>query len=284
MRCTRLEASGDWALTFPARARLKFVALSRGACWILLPGQAPQRLAAGDVFLIGDLAYTVASAPEVVPVDGVALYNDPAHDVVCLGGDETVMLGGGVALREGEAGFLLEGLPKFLRIDGMSPPANAVTRTLNLLEAEVGHGGLGGALVTMRLAEVLLVEAIRAYVADQGDACVGWIGALGDRQIGQALRLMHGDVAHPWTVDSLAARVGMSRSAFSARFKGRVGRSPLDYLRHWRMMVARKLLDEGRTDVASIALKVGYVSQSAFGHAFKRSFGRSPRRAKVRET
>jgi hypothetical protein len=94
VRRTRLEASGHWALAFPPQARLKFVALLRGACWILVPRHPPQPLAAGDVFLIGDIAYAVASDPEVVPADGMALYNEPRRDVVRLGGDDTVMLGG----------------------------------------------------------------------------------------------------------------------------------------------------------------------------------------------
>lgn len=284
LRRTRLEASGSWALAFPARARLKFVALLRGMCWVLLPDQPPHRLAAGDVFLIGDGPYTVASAPDVMPADGLALYSEPGRDVARLGGDETVMLGGGIVFSDAGTDFLLEGLPGFLKIEGSSPSASAVTRTLGLLEAEVGQGRLGEALVTKRLAEVLLVEAIRSYVADQGESCVGWIGALGDRRIGEALRLMHGDVASPWTVASLAAHVGMSRSAFSSRFTARVGRPPLDYLTHWRMMLARKILGEGSADVASVALRVGYLSQSAFGHAFKRTFGRSPGRKQRRGT
>jgi AraC-like DNA-binding protein len=283
VRRTRFEASGNWALTFPAQPRLKFVALLRGACWVLLPDQTPQPVVAGDVFLIGNIPYIVASDPEVAPVDGAALYNEPGREVVHLGGDETVMLGGGIAFNDAGTAFLFDGLPRFLRIDGASPSANAVTRTLDLLEAEVGHARLGGTLVTMRLAEVLLVEAIRAYVADQGNSCVGWIGALGDRQIGDALRLMHAEVGHPWTVASLAARVGMSRSAFSSRFTNLVGQSPLAYLTHWRMMLARKLLGEGNIDVANVALKVGYTSQSAFGHAFKRTFGHSPGRDGSRE-
>ncbi len=138
---------------------------------------------------------------------------------------------------------------------------------------------MGGALITTRLAEVLLVEAIRAYVAEQGESCAGWIGALADRQIGKALRLMHGEVRHPWTVASLAARVGMSRSAFSARFVSRVGRPPLGYLTYWRMMLARELLSRPGADAANIAFEVGYSSQSAFGHAFKRAFGYSPKRS-----
>lgn len=276
-RVTRLEASGDWALRFPAQARLKFVALLRGDCVILLPDRQPRTMSEGDVFLIGDTAYTVASAPGIEPVDGTPLYRESGHDVVRLNGDDTVLLGGGIAFNEISVGFMLDALPVVLRIGWASPSAGAVYRTLELLDAAVADGRPGASLVTMRLADVLLVEAIRAHIADQGDSCIGWIGALADRQIGAALRLMHGEIDRPWTVGSLAAQVGMSRSAFSSRFSSRVGRPPLDYLTRWRMLVARRLLDAEHADVARIASAVGYTSQSAFGHAYKRMFGHSPR-------
>ena len=68
----------------------------------------------------------------------------------------------------------------------------------------------------------------------------------------------------------------MSRSAFTQRFAARVGRPPLDYLINWRMVLARRKLNAGQT-VAAVAAAVGYSSQSAFSHAFKRTFGHTPR-------
>ncbi|ANL25107.1 MULTISPECIES: AraC family transcriptional regulator [Rhizobium] len=274
---TRLEASGDWSLSFPEKERLKLVAVLRGKCWILLPDHPPQHLTEGDVFLIGSAAHVVASDPELTPIDGAALYSESGRDVVRLGGDETVLMGGSITFASAEANFVLDALPRFLLIGGASGAATAVSRTLELLDGEVGRNRIGGSLVTTRLAEVLFVEAIRAYVAEQGDACVGWIGALADRQIGEALRVIHGETKRPWTVATLAARVGMSRSAFSARFARRVGRPPLEYLTYWRMLLARQWLSEPEADIARIASEVGYLSQSAFGHAFKRTFGHTPR-------
>ncbi len=280
VRGTRLEASGDWALSFQGRGRLKFVAIVRGRCWLLLPDTAPEALEGGDVFLLSNTPYTVASDPAMEPVDGMPLYEPPGQDIVRLGdGGETVMVGGGSAFADGEAAFVLEALPAFLRIDRASPGAGAVARTLALLEAEVGDERLGASLVTERLAEILLVEAIRAYVGTGAADRVGWIAALSDRRIGAALRLMHGEVARPWTASTLAAEVGMSRSAFTQRFSTRVGRPPLDYLIHWRMVLARGKLSESCASVASVATEVGYNSQSAFAHAFKRTFGYTPRAA-----
>lgn len=274
---TRLEATGAWGLAFPERQRLKLVAVLRGACWMILPGEPARRLAEGDVFLIGSSTHAVASHPDIEPTDGAALYAEPGCDVVRLGGDDTIMIGGSITFASAEASFVLDALPRFLHIEKTSGSAAAVSRTLDLLDAEAGREHIGGSLVTTRLAEILFVEAIRAYVAEHGEACVGWIGALADRPIGESLRLMHGAVAHPWTVAALAARVGMSRSAFSARFARRVGKPPLDYLTSWRMLLARQLLSERETNLASVAREVGYLSQSAFGHAFKRTFGYSPK-------
>lgn len=280
VRGTRLEASGDWALSFQGRARLKFVAMIRGRCWLLLPERPPEALSEGDVFLLCDTPYTVASDPAVEPADGMPLYEAPGQDLVRLGdGGETVMVGGGSAFADGEAAFVLDALPAFLRIDRASPSAGTVARILVLLEAEAGDGRLGTSLVIERLAEVLLVEAIRAYVGTGSVDRVGWITALADRRIGAALRLMHGDVARPWTASTLAAEVGMSRSAFTQRFSMHVGRPPLEYLTHWRMMLARRKLREDHASIARIASDVGYSSPSAFAHAFKRTFGYSPRSA-----
>ncbi|MEI5682240.1 AraC family transcriptional regulator [Mesorhizobium sp. CCNWLW179-1] len=277
VRGTGLEASGDWALAFDGRARLKFVALTHGQCWLLLPDHPPQALVQGDVFLLSNTRYTVASDPALEPIDGMSLYASPGQDIVRLGdGRETLMMGGGSGFADGSASFVLDALPTFLRIDRTSPSAEAVARTLMSLQAEVNHGAVGGSLIAERLAEILVVEAVRAYVATSPSDSVGWITALADPRIGKALRLMHSDAARRWTAPMLAAEVGMSRSAFTDRFSARVGCPPIDYLTRWRMLLAHQKLDAGQA-VATVARTVGYNSQSAFAHAFKRTLGRTPR-------
>jgi transcriptional regulator GlxA family with amidase domain len=148
---------------------------------------------------------------------------------------------------------------------------------LELLDAEMTRTEIGSRAVAVRLAGVLLVEAVRACAS--GAAPAGWLGALSDPRLGRALALVHADIAEPWTVARLAAEAGMSRSAFSALFNSMVGQPPLAYLRSWRLVRARAMLDEGEVNVARVAMKVGYTSQSAFGHAFRRAFATTPRRA-----
>ena len=121
------------------------------------------------------------------------------------------------------------------------------------------------------------MQTLRAYVAQDGGS-VGWLGALGDPRIGAALRMVHGDVRHDWSVGELARAVGMSRSGFALRFKDLVGSPPLDYLLRWRMQLAREALRRGECSVGSVAARLGYASESAFGHAFRRVHGKSPKR------
>ena len=279
IRRTRLEAAGRWGLAFPAQARLKFVALLRGAAWLVLPGQPPVAIAAGDVCLLGQTAYAVVSSPDVAPVDGRALYAGPDNDVVRLGGDETVMLGGGIAFADDMAGFLLDALPDVILLPAATDAAAMMTALLAMLEAEVTRPRAGSTLVAARLAEILLVEAIRSQAAD-AVARPGWIAALADPQIGAALRLMHRAVAHPWTVEALARATGMSRSAFAARFLAQVGQPPQAYLRHWRMVLAQAMLRSGNSSIAVVAEQVGYASHSAFAAAYHRHFGYPPGRAR----
>ncbi len=279
MRGTSLEADGAWALSFDGGARLKFVAVLQGQCWLTLPDQPPEALTAGDVVLLSDTRYAVASDPALVPADGMTLYAQPDRNTVRLGnGCETIMIGGGSGFVEGCASFVLDALPRFLRIDQHSPRAEAVSRTLTSLHEEMHRGAIGSALVAERLADVLVVEAVRAYVATGSAGRVGWITALADPKIGEAIRLMHGDVARRWTVPMLAREVGMSRSALNQRFSQRVGMPPLAYLTRWRMLLAQRKLATGEP-VATVGADVGYTSQSAFANAFKRTMGRTPRHA-----
>ena len=276
-RRTRLEAAGDWALAFPALDRLKLVAVVRGSCWLMPAGRDPQPMAAGDVCVIGRTAYAVASDPTLPPIDGEPLFEGPDSDVLRLGGDDTVMLGGGVVFTRGNADFLLDMLPDFMLVPRASAAAGAVATILALLDGEVERGRIGSDAVTARLAEVLMVEAIRAYAGSAEAAEIGWLGALADPRIGRALQRIHGDIAQPWTVARLAGEAGMSRAAFAAHFTRRVGQAPLAYVRSWRLTLARAHLAGSRSNIASVAAMVGYTSQSAFGHAFRRTFGTSPR-------
>ena len=276
-RRTRIEAAGAWSLSFPGLDRLKFVALLRGDAWISVPGHQPRRMQAGDVCLIGRTDYVVCSDPTLAPADGRALYDGPERDVARINGDETVGIGGSVTFAGANADFLLDMLPDFFVVPRDASGSSAIGMTLNLMSNETEREAIGGEIVRSRLADILLVEAIRACASEVRATGMGWLGALLDPRIGRALAALHENVAHPWTVAELAGIAGMSRAAFSAAFSRRTGQPPLSYLRSWRLTVARTALMRDNLRVADVAEMVGYHSQSAFSQAFRRAFGTSPK-------
>jgi AraC-like DNA-binding protein len=150
--------------------------------------------------------------------------------------------------------------------------------TLRFLSAECASGKLGSSISVRRLTELVFVQAIRAFISlQQAEAHKsGWLNAVSDPQIGQAVSLMHEHPEEPWTVAELAHRVGMSRSAFAARFKDLADVPPLDYLTTWRMQKARAMLKHADLSIFEIADHVGYKSEAAFSKAFKREIGQAP--------
>jgi AraC-like DNA-binding protein len=131
-------------------------------------------------------------------------------------------------------------------------------------------------VVVDRLVDLLFVYALRSWLATQATptACA-WIGALHDDVIGPALRAVHADPSHPWTVAALAGRAGLSRAAFARRFRATVGEAPLTYVRRWRMTLASERLARGDR-IAAVASLAGYENEFAFAKAFKRVRGVAP--------
>lgn len=134
--------------------------------------------------------------------------------------------------------------------------------------------------MTTRLADILVIQAIRIWLDSQEDPD-GWLGALRDPQIGAAVGAVHRDPGRPWTVATLAREAAMSRSAFAARFTDVVGAPAMRYVQTWRMHVAADRLSQGET-VSRAAAAAGYDSVPAFSRAFKASTGRSPGAVRAR--
>ena len=148
-----------------------------------------------------------------------------------------------------------------------------------MLASEMAVSAPGSELVVNRLADMLFIHSIRAHIGSRSEACKnGLLRAIFDPQIGVALKAMHEKVERPWTVESLAAACGMSRSAFAVRFKDLVGETPLEYLTSWRMQKAATLLQKGDRKLIDVARSVGYDSDAAFSKAFKRVLSVPPRK------
>jgi len=244
---------------------------------MVLPGCHPQHMQAGDVCLIGRTGYVIASDPALTPGDGPALYAAAESDVLRIDGEDVVGIGGSVSFAGQNAGFFLNMLPDFMVIPRSASSSGVISTVLMLMEKELERDAFGSGLITARLADILLVEAIRDRADREGRAGMGWLGALLDPRLGRALEALHGDVSHAWTVSEFARVAGMSRAAFSAEFAKSMGHPPMTYLRKWRLALAQTALRRGDKSVGEVARMVGYTSPSAFSQAFRHAFGRSPK-------
>lgn len=275
------DAAGPWSVRFPDQGNsIKFGAVVKGACWLAVEGVAePVLLEAGDSFLLPrGLPFRMASDLALPPQVASEVFAVARHGGIVTrnGGGELLLLSGRFTLRGRQAGMLLGLLPPILRIRGEAGQAalqDAVTRIMQELREPLP----GGPLVIQHQAHMILLQAFRLHLAALGPGDAGWLAALADRQLSQALGALHAEPARRWTLEDLAMRAGMSRSSFAQKFKEVVGSPAMDYLARWRMLLAAERLAQGGETVASIALSLGYDSESAFSAAFKRVMGRSPR-------
>ena len=167
--------------------------------------------------------------------------------------------------------LLVSLLPEMIHVSGQS----RLTALVQVIHDETRADRLGRGMILERLLEVLLIEALRS---DQATTLPpGLLRGLSDPQLSGALQSIHAETGGPLSVSKMAKAAGMSRSGFFERFRRQVGRAPMQYAIEWRMAVAKTLLRQGRLTNAEIAKKVGYGSASAFGLAFVRHEGLSPK-------
>jgi len=289
----RSELSAPWGLTMPAMPGcLWFHVVTSGAARLEADaGSADAGSGDGDSLTLrpGDLALVPHAAGHVlrsdpgVPAPGILdLERESVSDRYEIlryggGGIPTNLLCGAVRFDHPAARNLIEVLPSIIHIQtSTSPYPDRMHSTLALLAAEAQQFRPGGEAVITRLADILVIQAIRTWIETDPGAQTGWLGALADQQIGRAISLIHQDPAREWTVASLAGESAMSRSAFAARFTELVGEPAMHYVTRWRMNVALDQLQETGATVAELAGRLGYRSDAAFARAFKRVTGASP--------
>lgn len=278
--CGGFDVGADLCIQFGQHAGIKCYAVVSGEGWLSVEGVPdPVQLKAGDCFLLPrGRPFQLASDLGLPPVDFLTLRGDAKNGTVGRyhGGGAFSMVGGHFALAGNHAGIVLGALPPIVHLQKES--AKAVLRwSIERLMEELREPQPGGALIAQHLAHTMLLQALRLHLSEASKGRVGWLFALADKQMGAAITALHEAPSHRWTLQELAARVGMSRSTFAQRFKDTVGESPMEYLTRWRMLMASDKLVNSTDPVSVISVAVGYESEAAFSTAFKRVMGCSPR-------
>jgi len=293
----RLEATAPWGLIGGKESEEKvtpsdenvsptdlahFAMLSRGNCWLSVEGlREPIPLAGGDCFLLArDTSIVMRDSPRTRPGSTFREIAAKANSNVAHyggGGAPTTVVCGSFSFDRASLKPITQLLPSFILIKADRARTLALHDTMQALASEMAEQAPGSEVVATRLAEVLLIQILRAHIASGVEwRDKGWLCAIFDPQIGIALSAIHDRVNTPWTVETLAEAAGMSRSAFAARFKKVLGQTPLEYVTEWRMQKAMPLLQQRDKKIIDVARSVGYESDAAFSKAFKRVVGANP--------
>ncbi|UNO40224.1 AraC family transcriptional regulator [Streptomyces sp. MST-110588] len=254
-----------WTLRFTKEAYLTLCVPLSGAGWIVRDdGGEPQPLRTGEAAIVrGPEPFAFTDAPQT-PVGRPERIPD--------GDGRTMLLVGAYRVPGEVPRRLLRALPPVAVV----PDEHDCAAMRGYLEAQLTAGLPGRQIVVDRLLDWLLVCTLRQWFDRPGAAPPAWYLALGDEVAGPALRAMHAAPERAWTLPSLAAVAGVSRSTFAKRFQALLGEPPLTYLTEWRMTLAADLLSEPGTTVAAVARRVGYADPFSFSAAFKRVMGVSP--------
>jgi len=260
--------------------------LTQGVARIrLAQGGDELAVAAGDLVLFPhDDLQLMGSDLHIAPVETASLSAEAIST-----DPEFIQLrhGGGGAVTRFVCGYLgcsrtvcrplLEALPRLASIPMGDGEALALLRDLLRVGVRESLAPLPGAEPMLaKLAELMFIEALRRYATSLPPDRKGWLAGVRDAHVGRALALLHGDPGRTWTVDELARKVALSRSALAERFASLVGEPPMQYLMRWRLAVAARRLRSSREAVARVAERSGYESEAAFSRAFKREFGMPP--------
>lgn len=270
-----------WALRFHPGEAAVFHLIRGGECLLLPDGGEEVELKAGDfVLLRRGLGHVLCDAR----TSKVIWEHDPSGPFTSaiaaleagFDGARTEMACGGLRVRQALAHPFLSLLPEVLIVEGHDGSVEpALAAVMELLFDELVAGPVGAQATVRRLAEVLLIQVLRRWLADPFDRQRAR-NALSDPSIVRALGAIHADPSGAWTVEALAREALLSRSVFSARFTELVGVPPMRYVTQWRMQLAMSALLESGSTLDTVAAAVGYSSAVAFAKSFRREVGQSP--------
>lgn len=290
----RCQFDPPWCVRVEDEAPLALTTVARGHAWMWSDGEEPVRLGPGDAVVNrGPAPCTIADDPATPPqakiLPGqrcVALDGRPLREEMALGvrgwgnsTDGATVLLNGTYQMDGEIGArLLRALPPVVTLAAHEWNSPLVP----LLADEIVKDEPGQEAVLDRLLDLLLIAVLRTWFARPEADPPAWYRGYADPVVGRALRLLHHNPSHPWTVASLATATGVSRAALARRFTELVGEPPMAFLTSWRLALAADLLREPEANLGAVARRVGYGSPFALSTAFKRVRGISPREYRER--
>lgn len=280
---TYSQLGHPWGITFPVMDNCMMFHMVLSGSLKLTIGKQTTDLTSGDFVLlpkgeVHSLADTLGhtcTPLEKLPIKCLT----ERYETLMFGGDgqETQLLCGAISVRHPLALKLISIMPPELTIcHDEDSFASVVSPLIDIIRQETQNMNLAAEAIISRCADIMVITAIRKYLQQADESSISWLNALNDDRIGAAVQLIHDHPDKHWSLNDLAQQVAMSRTSFAQQFKQLIGAPPMDYLTEWRMSLAYSKLQNSKAPIISIALDVGYQSESAFSRAFKKVIGRNP--------
>lgn len=275
------ELRAPWAVRLATPGLTSFHIVVLGPVWLLRQDAAALKLETGDIAILpGGVEHRVQEATDsrAMPYDLTPELDRVHSQALKIGGDgaPAQLLSGHFRFDVNLARPLIAALPPVIHLRSAGAPPTWLRIGLQFIAEEAAKPLPGQQVIFNRVADILLVEALRDHVQSMPEGAGNWLLALRDTALSSALAAMHRNPERDWTVPDLAEIAHLSRSAFADRFTQVVGQPPLSYLTEHRMRIAAWKLAHSDASVAQIAAQVGYASETAFSQAFKRHHGEPP--------
>lgn len=284
----RTSFTGKWGVKVPAYGKVaRFHFAHRGRCMVKIERSNDTiALEQGDLLIVPRGAAhklysdagseSCAAELDTVLQDsgfegtGTLVYGEPGND------HETQLICGHFSFTDSINHPLIEQLPASILLRNYGEISGAwMEQTLRVIGKEAGTEEIGSSIISLKLSEIIFVQALRAYLSESDNVAPGLKG-FADKRIAKSLQAIHLNPDNNWTLEELASVAGMSRTAYTGLFGKLMNMTPLKYVTQWRMQVAREKLLESNSAIITIAEATGYQSEAAFSRVFKKYFDQTP--------
>lgn len=265
----------------------QFHIVTKGSCRLELHSGQWFDLATGDLLLLphGDAHVVRSVRGGSRPMAPIRIECNNAIRIKTNTADEsdTELICGRLRFDEVPSSLVIAALPQTILLSLGTERLLASLHTLvQMIEAELQTDRAGAAAIANDLASALFVIMLRTHF-EQAESASDLLKLLATPASARAVNAMLEDPAHGWTLDELAAESHVSRATLVRTFQKAAGMAPLAFLTELRLGLAQQRITTTNASLISVAMAVGYESESAFARAFKRRFGVSPGKLRSRQ-
>ena len=275
----KIRFTAPWGVAIAQDQYSQFWRLLKGSCYVSIPGEEIIKMDEGDFILVPHgAAHRILGHPDNASVPSAHYVQafQLGHPLFQGTDEETLLIGGHFEFTSSVLHPFVQSLPKVIKINSHQNEIRFwLEQAAAFMNEELNTGKAGSKVILARLAEVVFILIIRAYI-EEAEVAQGLLRAIKDPKINNSLNCMHAAPEKDWTLDQLAATAGMSRSLYCKEFKRLLGETPFGYLTNLRILRSREFLLEHKDNISEIAERVGYQSEAAFNRLFKAKVGETP--------